>query len=163
MFQMALLLLKDNNCAKLFCNLCINVEVMAWTNPDGCTHAHTCTHIHWSDTNSYVSLTAGRLDKSICFLSFKCKPYFGQLCPPGQQTESHKSCLPLKREFCRGQCPACQHKVTKQSLSENSQKFYDADQANNAIRKYLCVISGTCRQDKTSRKHDSVNIPVFYH
>ena len=32
MFQMALLLLKDNNCAKLFWNLCINVQVMAWTN-----------------------------------------------------------------------------------------------------------------------------------
>ena len=45
MFQMAPLLLKDNNCAKLFCNLCINVEVMAWTNPDGCTHAHTYTEV----------------------------------------------------------------------------------------------------------------------
>ena len=31
MFQMALLLLKKNNCAKLFWNICINVEVMAWT------------------------------------------------------------------------------------------------------------------------------------
>ena len=30
MFQMALLLLKEN-CAKLFCIPCINVEVMAWT------------------------------------------------------------------------------------------------------------------------------------
>ena len=31
MFQMALLLLKENNCAKLFWNPCINVQVMAWT------------------------------------------------------------------------------------------------------------------------------------
>ena len=31
MFQMALLLLEDNNCAKLFWNPCINVQVMAWT------------------------------------------------------------------------------------------------------------------------------------
>ena len=30
-FQMALLLLKKNHCAKLFWNACINVEVMAWT------------------------------------------------------------------------------------------------------------------------------------
>ena len=92
MFQMALLLLKKNNCAKLFWNLCINVgfmaetssiyvtfkcdidlqptlkkvsngtslpqgdnyakifwkpcinaEVMAWINPDWCTHARTYT------------------------------------------------------------------------------------------------------------------------
>ena len=31
MFQMALFLLEDNNCAKLFWNLCINVQVMART------------------------------------------------------------------------------------------------------------------------------------
>ena len=31
MFQMALLLLEDNKCAKLFWNPCINVQVMAWT------------------------------------------------------------------------------------------------------------------------------------
>ena len=31
MFQMALFLLKENTCAKLFWNPCINVEVMAWT------------------------------------------------------------------------------------------------------------------------------------
>ena len=31
MFQMALLLLEGNNCAKLFWNPCINVQVMAWT------------------------------------------------------------------------------------------------------------------------------------
>ena len=31
MFQMALLLLEDNNCAKLFWNPCINVQVMAQT------------------------------------------------------------------------------------------------------------------------------------
>ena len=39
---MALLLLKENNCAKLFWNPCINVEVMARTNLGGLTHA--CTH-----------------------------------------------------------------------------------------------------------------------
>ena len=43
MFKMALLLIKHNNCAKLFWNLCINVEVMALTNPEGCTH-NTCTY-----------------------------------------------------------------------------------------------------------------------
>ena len=32
MFQMALLLFEDNNCAKLFWNPCINVQVMARTN-----------------------------------------------------------------------------------------------------------------------------------
>ena len=32
MIHTALLLLKDNNCAKLFQNSCINVQVMAWTN-----------------------------------------------------------------------------------------------------------------------------------
>ena len=31
MFQMALLLLKENNCAKLFWNPCMNVEVLAQT------------------------------------------------------------------------------------------------------------------------------------
>ena len=31
MFQKTLLLLKENNCAKLFWNPCINIEVMAWT------------------------------------------------------------------------------------------------------------------------------------
>ena len=35
MFQMALLLVKVNNCAKLFYNPCINVQVMARKNPDG--------------------------------------------------------------------------------------------------------------------------------
>ena len=31
MFQMALLLLKENSCATLFSNPCIKVQVMAWT------------------------------------------------------------------------------------------------------------------------------------
>ena len=39
MFQMALLLLKGNNCAKLFWNPCVIVQVMVQTNPDGCTDA----------------------------------------------------------------------------------------------------------------------------
>ena len=42
-FQMALLFLKDNNCAISFWNPCINVEVVAWTNPN---NARTLTHIH---------------------------------------------------------------------------------------------------------------------
>ena len=37
-FQMALLLHKENNCAKLFWNPCINVQAMAQTNPDGRMH-----------------------------------------------------------------------------------------------------------------------------
>ena len=40
MFQMALLLLEGNNCAKLFWNPCIIVQVMVRTNPDGRTHIH---------------------------------------------------------------------------------------------------------------------------
>ena len=35
MFQMALLLLKENNCVKLFSNTCINVEVMALIRSNG--------------------------------------------------------------------------------------------------------------------------------
>ena len=31
MFEMALLLLKENNCAKVFCNPCMNIEVTART------------------------------------------------------------------------------------------------------------------------------------
>ena len=45
MFQMALLLLKGNNCAKLFRNPCIIVQVWDRTNPDGRTDARTM-HIH---------------------------------------------------------------------------------------------------------------------
>ena len=41
-FQMAFLLVKDNNCAKLFWNPYINVEVVAWTYLD--EWMHTCTH-----------------------------------------------------------------------------------------------------------------------
>ena len=43
MFQMALLL--EDNCAKLFWNPCISVQVMASTYLDGCT-IHMRTHIH---------------------------------------------------------------------------------------------------------------------
>ena len=84
MFQMALLLLEGNNCAKLFWNPCINVQIMArtssiydhfdlltlklfWnpciivqvmvqTNPDVQTHAHTPN----KNYNNYVSLTRKR-------------------------------------------------------------------------------------------------------
>ena len=44
-FQKALLLLDDNNCAKLFWNLCKNIQVMAQTNLDRHMH-NTRTHIH---------------------------------------------------------------------------------------------------------------------
>ena len=54
MFQMALLIFKVNNCAKLFWNPCINVEVMAWTNLDGCTH-NAPTHIHQTETVTTMS------------------------------------------------------------------------------------------------------------
>ena len=43
MFQMAVLLLKGNNCAKLFWNPCIIVQVMVRTNADGRTDARTYT------------------------------------------------------------------------------------------------------------------------
>ena len=47
MFQMALLLLKESNCAKLFRNPCTNVQVTARSNWDGYTlkaqQAHTLT------------------------------------------------------------------------------------------------------------------------
>ena len=64
MFQMALLLLKGNNCAKLFWNPCINVKVMVWTNPVGRTHGLTDSRMHsntpsWN-CNNYVSLTRKR-------------------------------------------------------------------------------------------------------
>ena len=71
LFQMALLLLKENNCAKLFWNQCINF--MARTNPDGrmraCTtqtrtHTHNAHSPNWSCDN-YVSLTACGLDKNV--------------------------------------------------------------------------------------------------
>ena len=43
--SMAFLLLKENNCAQLFWNSCINVEVMVQTNAGGHTHAqHMLIH-----------------------------------------------------------------------------------------------------------------------
>ena len=55
MFQMAYLLLKKNNCAKLFWNSCINVQVMARTKPDRCTHAQVTMHIHRTEVVATVS------------------------------------------------------------------------------------------------------------
>ena len=48
MTQMAFLLIKDNNYARLFWNLCMNVEVMVRTNTDRhkYTRMHTCTKAH---------------------------------------------------------------------------------------------------------------------
>ena len=57
MFQMALLLLKGNNYAKLFWNPCIIVQVLVRTNPDGRTDARTYTE---QNCNNYVSLTRKR-------------------------------------------------------------------------------------------------------
>ena len=68
MFQMAFLLLKENNCAKLFWNPCINVEVTAWTNPDGCMHTqsmHTPTmNAHTLNWNCNLLTTSG-LNKKV--------------------------------------------------------------------------------------------------
>ena len=61
MFQMALVIPKDNDCAKLFLDSCINVQVMARTNPDGRTNT-ACTCIELSG-NNYISLTASGLDE----------------------------------------------------------------------------------------------------
>ena len=58
MFQMAFLLLKGNNCAKLFWNPLFIVQVMVWTNPDGCTDARTHTH------RTKIVITMSRLPAS---------------------------------------------------------------------------------------------------
>ena len=60
MFQMALFLLKGNNCAKLFRNPYINVQVMFRTNPDGRTDALTHAHTPNKTCNNYASLTRKR-------------------------------------------------------------------------------------------------------
>ena len=67
MFQMPLLLLKGKNCAKLFWNPWIIVQVMVWTNPDGSTDALTNgrTHIHRTKIVTTMShLPASGLDKN---------------------------------------------------------------------------------------------------
>ena len=56
-FQMALLLLKENNYTILFGNPCTNVQVMAKTSPDGlghnaCMHARTYTEVDHKTTLS---------------------------------------------------------------------------------------------------------------
>ena len=62
MFQMAYQPLKENKCAKLFWNPCINVEVKAQTNPDRCMH--TRMHIHLTKIVTARSrFTTNRLDK----------------------------------------------------------------------------------------------------
>ena len=66
MSQMALFLLKGNNCAKLFWNPCIIVQVMVQTNPDGCTDARTYTE---QNCNNYVSITRKRARKKVCLES----------------------------------------------------------------------------------------------
>ena len=60
MFQTALVLVKENTCAKLFWNPCINVEVMAQRNLDE-RATHVCILIHWTDivTTKSRSLQAG--------------------------------------------------------------------------------------------------------
>ena len=63
MFQIALLLLKEITSAKLLWNPCMNVQVMAQTNPDGRMHAQRTHNAHtpnWSSNNN-VSLTTSRL------------------------------------------------------------------------------------------------------
>ena len=66
MFQMALLLLKGNNCAKLFWNPCIIVQVIVRTNPDGRTDARTHAHTPNKNCNNYVSLTRKRTWQKPC-------------------------------------------------------------------------------------------------
>ena len=63
MFQMALLLLKGNNCAKLFWNPCIIVQVMVRTNPVWCTVARTYTEL-----TSMSRLPASGLDKKVIII-----------------------------------------------------------------------------------------------
>ena len=64
MFQMELFVLRGNNCAKLFWNPCIIVQVMVRTNPDGWmqgrTDPRTHTHTLNKNCNNYVSLTHKR-------------------------------------------------------------------------------------------------------
>ena len=55
MFQMALLLLQDNNCAILFWNPCKNVQVMALTNLDRCTKHAQRRHIHQTEVVTTIS------------------------------------------------------------------------------------------------------------
>ena len=54
MFQMALLQLKESNCAKLFWNPPIYVQVMAQPNLDGQVHAW-CMHIHQNEVVTTMS------------------------------------------------------------------------------------------------------------
>ena len=58
MFQMALLLLKENNWAKLLWNSCINVEVIAYRNLNGCRQAQ-CTHVHRTELVTTMSRSSG--------------------------------------------------------------------------------------------------------
>ena len=78
MFQMALLLLKGNSCAKPFWNPCIIVQVMVWTNPDWCTDAHWTKIV---TTRLYVSLTRKRADKksSLNYPQYPPPPLSGAL------------------------------------------------------------------------------------
>ena len=69
MFQMALLLLKGNNCAKLFWKPCVIVQVMFRTNPDGRTHIHRTKIVAYPQASSTIkpSLTFSFLWYVPCF------------------------------------------------------------------------------------------------
>ena len=69
---------KENTCAKLFWNLCINIEILVLTYLDGCTHK--CTHKHQSD---------------IAITDYHTMPHFDALMIDscGKHCEKRRNCL----------------------------------------------------------------------
>ena len=60
MFQMTLLLLGDNNCAKLLFNPCIHVQVVARTNLDQSTMHTQHTHKHHSPQAGLTNMVSSK-------------------------------------------------------------------------------------------------------
>ena len=121
MFQMALLLVKEINCAKLFKKSCINVDVMALTNLDRCMHAH----IHRNEvvttmsrslqagstkmalpTNGYISVHIYEPDQDHCpILYWICHIYLS-LCPAlSQHYPACPGSFPCLSRICPTLCP----------------------------------------------------------
>ena len=77
LFQMALLLLRENNCAKVFRNPCINVEVMTQRNsinfrPFYCL-TFKCDLVHqptWKNVSNGTSIPQG---EQLCQILWKCR------------------------------------------------------------------------------------------
>ena len=66
---------------QIFWNPCINVEDMAWTNPDWCMHArtHLCTHAHTPNrifVTAMSRFTASGLDKNYMWLNIWAQAIF---------------------------------------------------------------------------------------